>query len=229
MTKKPQLSGTHVVSDLETLKVLSDPLRMDILRLVATANISGSFCTVKEISEKLQIPPTKLYYHINLLEKHGLLLIGDTQIVSGIIEKQYQIVAEDITVDKDILNTDEISEDEQLESLLETIRSLVDNTYMDIKKSLKLMYMERAVEKGGGPKARKLSSIHFTNSELHLTVEQADSLIDEIRSLMKTYDVFTKRNIENHVETLVFGLSVIMGPHYHKTPRKDFEDLETNE
>ena len=123
----------------------------------------------------------------------------------------------------------EISEDEQLESLLETIRSLVDNTYMDIKKSLKLMYMERAVEKKGGPKARKLSSIHFTNSELHLTVEQAESLIDEIRSLMKTYDVLTKRNIENQVETLVFGLSVIMGPHYHKTPRKDFKELDTDE
>ena len=56
-----------VVKDLETMKVVTHPLRLQILEyLLAQPR------TVKEIAEEIGTTPTKLYYHINLLEKHGM-------------------------------------------------------------------------------------------------------------------------------------------------------------
>jgi DNA-binding transcriptional ArsR family regulator len=221
MTKKPQIDTAHVVHNLETLKVLSDPFRMEILRLISDANMNGNFSTVKEISEALDLPPTKLYYHINLLEKHGLILIGDTQIVSGIIEKQYQVVAENITVDKDILATSEGPEDEKLEALLESIQSLLDGIYQDVKKSMQFSYMQKKTEKEDGAEARERTSMQLFKNEINLTIEQAEMLKQEIEDLIKKVDELSKANVEDQTETIPFGFSILLAPYYHKKPPKN--------
>jgi predicted ArsR family transcriptional regulator len=82
-----------VIEDLETLKVISDPRRMQILELVVLEPK-----TVKQIAKELGITPNKLYYHMNLLEKHELIRVVSTKLVSGIVEKHYQVSAEDITI-----------------------------------------------------------------------------------------------------------------------------------
>ena len=82
-----------IISDLETLKVIADPLRTQVLQLLLKPK------TVKEVAARLEMPATKLYYHINQLEKHGLLGVVETNVVSGIIEKTYQAIARDYCVD----------------------------------------------------------------------------------------------------------------------------------
>lgn len=61
-------------------------------------------CTVKQIAAKLNIPPTKLYYHFKQLEEHGLIRVVDTRLVSGIVEKLYQARAYSYRVDKGLLS-----------------------------------------------------------------------------------------------------------------------------
>jgi len=78
------------IKDLETLRVISDTLRLKIFRVVGKLNQQGMFCSVKQISEELDMPPVKLYYHIRLLENHGLLQVAETRVVSGIVEKLYR-------------------------------------------------------------------------------------------------------------------------------------------
>ena len=68
-----------VIDNLETLKVLADQLRKRIMEQFDEPS------TVKEVARKLGTSPSKLYYHVNLLEEHGLLKVTDTRIVSGII------------------------------------------------------------------------------------------------------------------------------------------------
>ncbi len=77
-----------VITRLETIKVLSDPLRARIVDL-----LRGEPLTVKQLAARLNTSPKKLYYHINMMEQHGLIWVVSTRIVSGIIEKQYRACA----------------------------------------------------------------------------------------------------------------------------------------
>ncbi len=86
-----------IISDPDTLKVVADSLRLQILRLMRRPR------TVKEIGASLNIAPTRLYYHINLLEQHGLIGVTETNVVSGIIEKTYQVTARRIRIDEAVL------------------------------------------------------------------------------------------------------------------------------
>ncbi len=116
-----------VVDDLEALKVLADPLRLQILELMRERQ------TVKKIAARLDLPPTKLYYHINLLEKHGLIRLVDTRIVSGIIEKHYQVAARRFSVAKDLLSPEDPEFDQSIEL---TITGLFENAKQDIIQSI---------------------------------------------------------------------------------------------
>lgn len=79
----------------QTLKALADPLRMHLLDALV-----GEPQTVKALAAHFRVSPTRLYYHINLLEKHGLVRVTGTQIVSGIIEKHYQATARHFKMDR---------------------------------------------------------------------------------------------------------------------------------
>ncbi len=98
MNSAPLPQPVKIIRDLETLKVLTDPLRMRILALLRERPRP-----VKEVAQALEIPPTRLYYHFNLLEKHGLIQVVATRVVSGIIEKHYQVTAYEFNVDRQLL------------------------------------------------------------------------------------------------------------------------------
>jgi DNA-binding transcriptional ArsR family regulator len=87
-TEEPRPADQLVITDLETLKVISDPLRIRIVDLLRQAP-----ATVKALASRLQLTPRSLYYHINLLERHGLVRVVSTRLVSGILEKRYQATA----------------------------------------------------------------------------------------------------------------------------------------
>src|SRR4051812_17141092 len=84
----------HMIADLETLRVIADPVRVQILE----ASVMEPR-TVKQIARLLGIPATKLYYHINMMEEHGLLRVVGTRLVSGILEKQYRATAMSFSFD----------------------------------------------------------------------------------------------------------------------------------
>ncbi len=88
-----------VIDNLETLKVLTDPLRLRILQ-----SMGENPHTVKQISKGLGIPPNKLYYHVNMLEEHGLIRVVETRVVSGIIEKIYLAAARSYMPARDLLS-----------------------------------------------------------------------------------------------------------------------------
>ena len=105
-----QSDALIMIDDLETLRVISDPLRLKIYQAVSDANKSGALCSVKQISDEVDVPPAKLYYHVKLLENHGLLQVADTRIVSGILEKLYQVRAYKLMVSNDLFGREGVSE-----------------------------------------------------------------------------------------------------------------------
>jgi predicted ArsR family transcriptional regulator len=50
--------------------------------------------TVKELAAALDVPPTRLYYHVRMLEEHGLIEVVDRRMVSGIEERRYRSIEE---------------------------------------------------------------------------------------------------------------------------------------
>jgi DNA-binding transcriptional ArsR family regulator len=79
--------GKRLVSDVDTLKAMADPLRMRVLQLLMADY--GKAWTTKDIARSVGISPTKLYYHLNLLEARGLIEVRETRMINGIVERHY--------------------------------------------------------------------------------------------------------------------------------------------
>src|ERR1041385_4253093 len=72
----------------EQLKAVADPLRQRILGLFVKEPR-----TTKQVAELLGQPPTRLYHHVDLLEKAGLIELVETRPKRGTVEKYFQAVA----------------------------------------------------------------------------------------------------------------------------------------
>ena len=87
-------------TDVARLKALAEPLRLRMGLLL----IDGAR-TVKELAAILDVPPTRLYYHVKILEEHGLIEVAERRMVSGIEERRYRAVEANWAVAPDIMTS----------------------------------------------------------------------------------------------------------------------------
>ena len=220
MMDELQIPERMEITELETLKALSDPLRLDILKQVGILNRKGERCTVKQLGKLLGMPPTKLYYHVNLLEEHELLVVGDTQIVSGIIEKHYQVCAMNISVSQDLMAMDE-SEDRQgqLSQILQSIEELIKNSMQNLRTSMETMFEEVKLEKEAGIAAREQIQMDVNSYELVLTRQQAREYMELLQELRSKFSDISADNLKSDdKDTLFFGVTQMIVPYYHRSP-----------
>jgi DNA-binding transcriptional ArsR family regulator len=219
MMEELQIPEKIEITSIETLKAVSDPLRMDILKQVGIANRKGDRVTVKELGKMLDLPPTKLYYHVNLLEEHELLVVGETKIVSGIIEKHYQVCAMSINVSKDLMALNETEDREgQLADVLHSIEELVENTIQNMKTSMQTIFAEAKREKEEGIPAREQLQMDVRNNEIILTREQAEAYMAKLNAVHEEYAKISDQNLHaEDGEALYFGVTHLIVPLYHRT------------
>jgi DNA-binding transcriptional ArsR family regulator len=98
MTVNIDVLGVAPIQDLEALRALVDSQRHRIVTLLMEEPL-----TAKELAARLGIGRTRLYYHLTILETHGLIRVVDTRIVSGIAERTYRAVARTFRVDRALL------------------------------------------------------------------------------------------------------------------------------
>lgn len=118
----------QVIADLATLQVVADPLRLRILELLRREPRA-----VKEIAAALNIAPTKLYYHIKLLEGRDLIRVAETRVVSGLVEKRYRVTAYRLSVDRTLLSPDATGGTEGIDTFLSVV---LDHTRSEIQRSV---------------------------------------------------------------------------------------------
>lgn len=161
-----------LIADLETVRIIADPTRLRILELLVM-----EAQPVKRLAASLNLPQTKLYYHINLLEEHGLIRVVGTRVVSGIIEKQYGAVARSYRVDEALLALGAPGE----ETVDMVFGTLVDSLRHDLRRSLSAGLIER---RDDAPEERKLT---LGRVPMRLTPARAAELHRRLADLIKEY------------------------------------------
>jgi DNA-binding transcriptional ArsR family regulator len=195
MSKYPKLKEEIIITDPETLKVIGDPLRLQIMKTFKNPR------TVKEISEILDIAQTKLYYHVNMLKKHNLIEVVETNVVSGIIEKKYRVTAARYGVKDTLLSTVDDPES-HIDSLLNAI---FDSDKDEIRKSIRADLMDLNDQSD----ATRGVLVH---TSLNLTNEQVKEFMEKISAVMKEYNEQADENDDMTPDATVYGLTFALFP-----------------
>jgi len=140
--RKPHL----IIDDLKTLQVLSHPLRAQLLD-----QFDAVPQTVKQVADRLGMTANKLYYHVNLLEAHGLLAVAETRTVCNLIENRYQTAAERFEFDANMLSFSTQGEREQAE---QAVVASLDATRQDLLRSMEARRARR--ERGEALRPRQI-------------------------------------------------------------------------
>src|SRR6185437_9516112 len=159
------------ISDLETLKVVTDPLRLNIVNL-----LRGEPRTAKELAKALHLSQTKLYYHIGLLEQHGLIRVVETRLVSGILEKQYQATAYKLSVDRRLFSPAPTSP-AGYEGLEVFLSAVLDYTHSDMMRSVRSGLAQFS---DAAPTEHRL---HVGRRWFWLTPEEARAFLERLEAL----------------------------------------------
>src|SRR5579859_7219489 len=79
---------TFWIEDLKQIKAVADPLRQKIL-----SSLTDEPRTTKQVALLLGESSTKLYHHVELLERAGLIRLTHTLPKRGTTEKYFQAIA----------------------------------------------------------------------------------------------------------------------------------------
>ena len=96
------MKDAKIIRDPETIKLLADLVRREILRLIAVEPL-----TQRQLAQKVMIAEPSMSYHLQLLRKAGLITIRSTEVGShGILEKYYEPTAKLFIEDWENIPTD---------------------------------------------------------------------------------------------------------------------------
>jgi DNA-binding transcriptional ArsR family regulator len=123
----------RTISDVETLKALSDPVRLRILETMVQA--PDEDWTVKRIAAALEVGPTKLYHHIGILEERGFIRPAGQRVVSGIIETRYRIAQLSVRLDRSLLTGG--ATDETAAAFEDVLRTVFETAREDVGRALR--------------------------------------------------------------------------------------------
>ena len=195
-----------MVEDLETLKILADPMRNQILEILAPEKL-----TINQMAKKLGLSPSKLYYHINLLEKYGLIQEVDSIVKANIIEKVYWISAYECKMDDSLCN---FSTPEGQESTMTVMVTPIDSTREDMIRSLEA----RATALNQGAEEHPRDVVIYR--ELRKMSDQAaDAFSERIKEVLDDFEDYEEDGESEDIH--VRALTVAFYPSFYYEPDED--------
>lgn len=181
--------------DPAKLRILADPVRSFVVySLVARAK------TVKELASELDCPPTRLYYHLDVLQKQGLVFVESRRIVSGIVEKHYRAAARDWVLDRASFGRGSGAGAGRLDALLAFV---FDQSRVEIR---------RQVQTGAIDLARRApdrGALMAYRNVLKLSDQQADRLYRRLLDFWMEYEAIAR---EPPAEGQFYAFAVTLYP-----------------
>ena len=184
------LQKEFLIEDVETLKVLAHPQRLEILRNMEHPR------TVKEVAERIKADPTKLYYHVRMMEKAGIIRITDTNVVSGIIEKQYQVVARGYKVAEGLVTAESIDDG----TLTDLADSIFDSTQHMLRKSV-----QAGLFKPDGQYPYQTSAL--LTDMFRLNDDQLREFNEQMQAISDNLNRWTKENEDSNAQPYLFTIA----------------------
>jgi len=158
-----------ILTELEQIKVLADPLRIRILEELSEER------TTKQVAGRIGEKPTKLYHHIEALERVGLISLTRTRQNRGTLEKYYLAVAMRYQADSRVFANIDDASDEERETLHAMISTLFDTTKSEL--------IELAETSGTMACVEELGIVSF--SEVRTSKKNLLKIRDRLRKLVE--------------------------------------------
>ncbi|KEO82434.1 transcriptional regulator [Tumebacillus flagellatus] len=173
--------STYIVKSFDQLKVLSNNFRVRILNLYDDWEPR----TNKQIADALQLPPSKVHYHVRELERVGLLQLVETRQSGGVVEKFYLPIAMSISIE-----WDDVQETAETKGLKKRVKdAAMDDFWASYRQAhdeaMERLYRPASELEAMPPEQRKrfMESIGFA----HLTDEEYTELRSEMVALLKRW------------------------------------------
>jgi DNA-binding transcriptional ArsR family regulator len=208
--KKDQAKKRFHVSDLETLRAIADPLRVQILEL-----LEGQALTVKQVAEKLGLAPSKLYYHFGALEKLGLIEVAETRMVANMLEKTYKSAADILDVDPALFKFSKEGENEPINILLS---STIDATREDLLRSLQARQFQ--LEQGAEETPRRIIINRIVSSVSEKRIAEFQDRLVKLIQEFEAEDSQSKPKDQPYALTVAFYPSFYFDRNVKKGKKK---------
>ena len=174
MTRDPAPDAVFLIRDLETLRVMADPVRMQIFETLAHATLSP-----KQLGHKLGLATSKLYYHLNLMEQHGLITVAETAMVANLQEKRYRTTALYLDTDPALLS---FTPAQTQDTVMTVVTSALNTTREDVFRSLRVRAAELAAGAPANPR-----HIVVSRQIVRLPEHRADAFRSRLKALMEEF------------------------------------------
>lgn len=130
-SEKDDRAERFVVGTIEQVKALTHPLRQRILERFAQRAR-----TTKQVADELGEKPTRLYHHVSVLERAGLIRLVETRPKRGTTEKYFAAVAERFEIDPRAFSPEGGKMTPQHPSVV-AVESLFDNSRAELAELIK--------------------------------------------------------------------------------------------
>lgn len=175
------------IHDLDTLQLVNDPFRMRILTLLAQEPLA-----VRSLADRLEVPVTRLYYHVNLLEQRGLIEVVERRKVGAMTQRLYRAVAEGYRASAALV---ESIEDDQLSAAV-VVATVVEGARADAESAL-----GRRLDDG------QQHQVAMGRYFIQLTPERFEHWSNELRKLVETM-----ANEETDESTDLYTFTMVLAP-----------------
>lgn len=178
----------------EHFDLLGDATRLEIIELLIAP------ASVAELAERMSVPRTRLYHHVNLLEQAGLIRVVDTRQSGVQVEKIYQVAALSFRPSKEFMRTALPRDKAQA-----ILKSIFGSTQVDFIRSVETgeALLEDPAE------ARQT---HFGRSLLRLTPDRLHAFITELEALIERYDASPPPETDLSPDLKVIGVLSLVYP-----------------
>jgi DNA-binding PadR family transcriptional regulator len=181
---KKEIPGHYVIKSADQMRALGGPVRMSLFK-----HLSEKAWTAMALAKLLKVNPTKLYYHLNTMEKHGLIKVVSTSKKRNFTEKTYRAVAQHFSLDDKLLRASK----GYVDAADETLHGLFDVTKRDVAAI-------RA--KGRDPFSPTLGI--FGHGDYRLSAKDGKAFQNQLLALMKRFDAKQQKKGESFCLSLVY-------------------------
>ncbi len=184
----PEIPAAAFITDPSPCESLSSPTRIRILKLCQEP------LAVRQIAERLGVPTTRLYYHVNLLEEAGFLDVVHTRKSGARIEKLYRVAGQTITPGPELIDN--------VEDVDAAARALISIVIEPAR-----IEAEQAISKrlGGGEQP-----VDLARTVASLTPEEVEELASRLRALVT--DFMAGKQDSDNPETAEYSLTYALLP-----------------